>query len=50
MKHRISATVDKDKVEFLKDLVKKNKYRNASHAIETALELLKKFSEEEDKK
>jgi len=40
MKHRISATVDRDKIEFLKDLVKKKKYRNASHAIETAIELL----------
>ncbi len=48
MKHRISATVDKDKIEFLKGLVKKKKYRNASHAIETAIELL--AQEEEGKK
>ncbi|MBI2085610.1 MAG: hypothetical protein HYT71_03805 [Candidatus Aenigmarchaeota archaeon] len=40
MKCRISATVDKDKIEFLKYMVKKKKYRNASHAIETAIELL----------
>lgn len=39
---RISATIDKDKIEFLKHLVKKKKYRNASHAIETAIELLER--------
>lgn len=50
MKKRISATVDKETIEILKDLVKRRKYRNASHAIETAIGLLKKISDKEDKK
>jgi len=50
MKERISATVDKQTVRILKELVEKKKYRNSSHAIETAIELLKKISEEEKKK
>ncbi len=46
MKSRISATVDDSTVEILKELVKKKKYRNCSHAIETAIELLNKNSNE----
>ena len=40
MKSRISATVDDSTVEILKELVRKKKYRNHSHAVETAIELL----------
>lgn len=46
MKERISATVDRGTIEILKDLVKKKKYRNYSHAIEAAIESLKKASGE----
>jgi len=41
MKARISATVDKDITEIIKLLLKNKKYRNKSHAIETAIRLLK---------
>jgi Arc/MetJ-type ribon-helix-helix transcriptional regulator len=50
MKERISATVDKETIKILKELVEQKKYRNYSHAIESAIQLLKKISEEEDKK
>jgi len=46
MKERISATVDKETVITLKELVRKKKYRNCSHAIESAIALLKKNSDE----
>lgn len=46
MKARVSATIDKEKVKILKDLAKTGKYRNVSHVIETAIELLKKSEEE----
>ncbi len=46
MKERISATVDKETVMILKELVRKKKYRNCSHAIEAAIGLLKKNSDE----
>lgn len=49
MKERISATVDKGTIEALKELVKKKRFRNVSHAIETAIELLGKKSEGEKK-
>jgi hypothetical protein len=48
-KLRISATVDKETVKILEDLVDQKKYRNYSHAIESAIELLKKISEEDKK-
>lgn len=49
MKIRVSATIDKEKIKILKNLVKTGKYRNVSHVIETAVERLY-ISEEEDKK
>lgn len=50
MKSRVSATVDDSTIKILKDLVlKKKKYRNYSHAIENAIWVLKKSSEEEKK-
>jgi len=46
MKKRISATVD-EKTEKILDMILKNgKYRNKSHAIETAIELLKQKEDE----
>lgn len=50
MKSRVSATVDDSTIKILKDLVRKKKYRNYSHAVETAIGLLKKTSEEEGEK
>lgn len=49
MRPRISATVAPETIRILKELVRKKKFRNASHAIETAIEFLKKSSEEEKK-
>ncbi len=49
MKPRISATVDEGTIKILKDLVRRKRYRNYSHAIESAIELLKKTSREEGK-
>ena len=42
-KQPISATIDKELISWIeKELKEKKKYRNKSHLIETALELLKK--------
>lgn len=46
MKQSISATIDKKLVEWLNSELKDNiKYRNKSHLIEIALQLLKKKEE-----
>ena len=50
MKKRISATVDEKTIQILESILKDNKYRNKSHVIEVAIELLKKRLEEEKKK
>jgi len=42
MKVRISATIDKESLKLLEDLLKKKKYRNKSHVIESAIEELAK--------
>ena len=47
MKARISATIDERTEKILNDLLKDRGYRNKSHIIEKAIELLK---EEEEKK
>ncbi len=42
VKKPISATIDEDLISWIeKELKNKKKYRNKSHLIETALELLK---------
>ena len=41
MKTRISATIDKETNEILDFLLKDGKYRNKSHVIEKAIEVLK---------
>jgi len=41
---RISATVDKETKELIKDILKRGNYRNISHLIETAI---KKIAKEE---
>jgi len=49
MKKRISATIDEKTEKLLNSLLKDGKFRNKSHIIEKAIELLKK-KEENDKK
>lgn len=44
MKKPISATIDKELIEWINsELRDKTKYRNKSHLIEIALELLKNY-------
>ena len=50
MKERISVTIDKEIVTMLNSLIKDRKYRNRSHAVEMAVENLKKFEDEKNKK
>ena len=45
MKERISATIDKKTLAIVKELLKKEKYRNKSHIIEEAIKLLNKKDE-----
>lgn len=40
MKIRISATIDEKTEKILDSIMKKGKYRNKSHAIEKAIEML----------
>ena len=43
MKKPISATIDKDLIDWIeKEVLDNKKYRNRSHLIEVALEYLKK--------
>ena len=48
MKVRISATIDKKTKEMIGLILKKRKYRNISHVIESAIEVL--FKEEKNDK
>jgi len=41
MKVRISATIDKETMKIVKELLNESKYRNKSHIIEEAIKLLK---------
>ena len=45
MKERISASVEKETVNKINTLLKKGKFRNKSHVIEIAIELLEKSEE-----
>ena len=38
MKERISVTLDSDTIKRLKKILHSKKYRNQSHAVETAIE------------
>jgi Arc/MetJ-type ribon-helix-helix transcriptional regulator len=42
MKVRISATIDKETEQAIERLSQNKKFRNKSHIIETAIELLEK--------
>jgi len=45
MKERISATIEKETLRVLKEILKNGKYRNRSHVIEDAIKLLKEKGE-----
>lgn len=49
MKERISATVEKETTKIIEKLLESGKYRNKSHVIEKAIELLEE-KEDDDKK
>ncbi len=49
MKIRVSATIDEKTEIILKNILKTGKYRNKSHAIEKAIELLNKNEKNEVK-
>lgn len=49
MKVRISATIEEKNNKYLDSLLKESKYRNKSHIIDTAIELLKEKEEENEK-
>lgn len=42
MKKRVSATIDEKTLKILNSLIKDGTFRNKSHVIEKAIELLKK--------
>ena len=51
MKVRVSATIDKGTEKILEELMKKGEFRNKSHVIEKAINLLlEKIKNEENKK
>tara|TARA_Y100000034_G_C6575218_1_gene249399 strand:- start:125 stop:268 length:144 start_codon:yes stop_codon:yes gene_type:complete len=41
MKKRISATIDKETLKIIDEILKKDNYRNKSHVIEEAIKRLK---------
>ena len=45
VKERISATVEKETVKRIERILKEGKYRNKSHVIEKAIELLEEKDE-----
>lgn len=49
MKVRISATIEEKNNKYLDSLLKDSKYRNKSHVIDTAIELLKEKEEKNGK-
>lgn len=49
MKERVSATVDEKTVKMIDIILKKGQYRNKSHVIEKAIELLAEVENEKKK-
>lgn len=41
MKERISATIDKETLKIIDEILKKGKFRNKSHIIEEAIKIMK---------
>ena len=50
MKIRISATIDEKTEKILDSLLKEGNYRNKSHIIEKAIEILKKEADNDKNK
>jgi len=50
MKERISATIEKETVKLIEKLLETGKYRNKSHVIEKAIELLEEKERREEKR
>lgn len=49
MKERVSVTLNKETLEILNSLIKERKFRNKSHVIELAIELLNQTEENRKK-
>lgn len=49
-KERITVTLDKEIISFLNNLIGDRRYRNRSHAVEYAIEQLKRIENEKKKK
>lgn len=49
MKERISASVEKETVDKINTILKNGKFRNKSHVIEAAIELLEKSEKSNEK-
>ena len=41
MKKRVSATIEEETKKIIEEFLKDNRFRNKSHVIETAIQLLK---------
>ena len=50
MKIRISATLDEKTEKIIESLLKDGKFRNKSHVIEKAIEMLKEVEDDKNKK
>ncbi|MBI2046620.1 ribbon-helix-helix protein, CopG family [Candidatus Pacearchaeota archaeon] len=50
MKERISATIDKETIKDIEEILKKGDYRNKSHVIEKAIKTLKEKEKEDAKR
>lgn len=49
MKVRISATIDEKTEKLIESLLKNGEFRNKSHVIEKAIEMLKEVKEKKQK-
>ncbi len=49
MKVRISATIDEKTEKLIESLLKNGEFRNKSHGIEKAIEMLKEVKEKKQK-
>jgi len=50
LKERISATVDRETLKLIDRILESGKYRNKSHVIEKAIEILEKEEKDGGKK
>lgn len=49
MKGRISATIDDEKIKIMSKILKDGKYRNQSHFIEKAIDMLIEYEVKNEK-